>query len=165
MTEFNKICVLGLGYVGLPTAAIFASRGVQVIGVDINEMTVETINQGKIHIVEPGLDIMVNGAVSTGKLVADPLPQPADAYIIAVPTPFKNANKPDLSFVEAAARSIHGGRSGFRRGYSACYECLRCQQRIASRPGDCGGDADRHDVQVARGCVVRRFQYDHETDI
>jgi len=106
MTEFNKICVLGLGYVGLPTAAIFASHGVQVIGVDINEITVETINQGKIHIVEPGLDIMVNGAVSTGKLVADPQPQPADAYIIAVPTPFKNANKPDLSFVEAAARSI-----------------------------------------------------------
>jgi UDP-N-acetyl-D-mannosaminuronic acid dehydrogenase len=106
MTEFNKICVLGLGYVGLPTAAIFASHGVQVIGVDINKITVETINQGKIHIVEPGLDIMVNGAVSTGKLVADPQPQPADAFIIAVPTPFKNANKPDLSFVEAAARSI-----------------------------------------------------------
>ena len=106
MTEFNKICVLGLGYVGLPTAAIFASRGVRVIGVDVNEITVETINQGKIHIVEPGLDIIVNGAVSTGKLVADPQPQPADAYIIAVPTPFKNANKPDLSFVEAAARSI-----------------------------------------------------------
>jgi UDP-N-acetyl-D-mannosaminuronic acid dehydrogenase len=106
MTEFNKICVLGLGYVGLPTAAIFASHGVQVIGVDINEITVETINQGKIHIVEPGLDVMVNGAVSTGKLVADPQPQPADAYIIAVPTPFKNANKPDLSFVEAAARSV-----------------------------------------------------------
>ena len=106
MTEFNKICVLGLGYVGLPTAAIFASRGVRVIGVDVNEITVETINQGKIHIVEPGLDIIVNGAVSTGKLVADPQPQSADAYIIAVPTPFKNANKPDLSFVEAAARSI-----------------------------------------------------------
>ena len=106
MTEFNKICVLGLGYVGLPTAAIFASHGVQVIGVDINEITVETINQGRIHIVEPGLDIMVNGAVNTGKLIADPQPQPADAFIIAVPTPFKNANKPDLSFVEAAARSI-----------------------------------------------------------
>ena len=106
MTEFNKICVLGLGYVGLPTAAIFASHGVQVIGVDINEITVETINQGKIHIIEPGLDIMVKGAVNIGKLVADPHPQPADAFIIAVPTPFKNANKPDLSFVEAAARSI-----------------------------------------------------------
>ena len=105
-TEFKKICVLGLGYVGLPTAAIFASRGVQVVGVDINEKTVETINQGKIHIVEPGLDIMVNGAVSAGKLVAAPGPQSADAYIIAVPTPFKDANKPDLAFVEAAVRSI-----------------------------------------------------------
>jgi len=104
--DFKKICVLGLGYVGLPTAAIFASRGIQVVGVDINETTVDTINQGKIHIVEPGLDILVNGAVSTGRLVATPQPQSADAYIIAVPTPFKDANKPDLAFVEAAARSI-----------------------------------------------------------
>ena len=106
MTEFKKICVLGLGYVGLPTAAIFASRGVQVIGVDINEATVETINQGKIHIIEPGLELMVNEAVSMGELHADSQPQPSDAFIIAVPTPFKKANKPDLSFIKAAARSI-----------------------------------------------------------
>ena len=106
MTEFKKICVLGLGYVGLPTAAIFASRGVQVIGVDINETTVETINQGKIHIIEPGLDLMVNEAVNIEKLIADSQPQPSDAFIIAVPTPFKKANKPDLSFIKAAARSI-----------------------------------------------------------
>ncbi len=106
MNEFKKICVLGLGYVGLPTAAIFASRGVQVIGVDINETTVETINQGKIHIIEPGLYLMVNEAVSMGKLIADPQPQPSDAYIIAVPTPLTIANQPDLTFIEAATRSI-----------------------------------------------------------
>jgi UDP-N-acetyl-D-mannosaminuronic acid dehydrogenase len=106
MNEFKKICVLGLGYVGLPTAAIFASRGVQVIGVDINETTVETINQGKIHIIEPGLYLMVNEAVSMGKLIADPQPQPSDAYIIAVPTPLTKANQPDLTFIEAATRSI-----------------------------------------------------------
>ncbi len=104
--EFEKICVVGLGYVGLPTAAVFASRGVQVAGVDTNINTVETINQGRVHIVEPDLDIMVNGAVSAGKLKATTSPEKADAYIIAVPTPFTNGNKPDLSFVEAAARSI-----------------------------------------------------------
>jgi UDP-N-acetyl-D-mannosaminuronic acid dehydrogenase len=106
MTKFKKICVLGLGYVGLPTAAVFASRGVQVIGVDTNKTTVETINQGKIHIVEPGLDLIVNEAVSMGKLIADYKPQPSDAFIIAVPTPFKKANKPDLTFIKAAAHSI-----------------------------------------------------------
>ena len=104
--EFEKICVIGLGYVGLPTAAVFASRGVHVIGVDTNPATVETINQGKIHIVEPDLDIMVNGAVSAGKLKATGAPQTADAYIIAVPTPFMDDHKPDLSFVKAAALSI-----------------------------------------------------------
>jgi UDP-N-acetyl-D-mannosaminuronic acid dehydrogenase len=104
--EFEKICVLGLGYVGLPTAAVFASRGVQVVGVDTNLGTVETINQGKVHIVEPDLDIMVNGAVSAGKLEATSTPQTADAYIIAVPTPFMDDHKPDLSFVKAAAQSI-----------------------------------------------------------
>lgn len=104
--EFEKICVIGLGYVGLPTAAVFASRGVQVIGVDTNAEAVDTINQGKVHIVEPDLDIMVNGAVSAGKLEATGTPQKADAYIIAVPTPFTGGHKPDLRFVEAAARSI-----------------------------------------------------------
>lgn len=104
--EFEKICVIGLGYVGLPTAAVFASRGVKVIGVDTNPKAIDLINQGKIHIVEPDLDIMVSAAVSTGKLKATTAPEPADAYIIAVPTPFKEDHKPDLSYVEAATRSI-----------------------------------------------------------
>jgi UDP-N-acetyl-D-mannosaminuronic acid dehydrogenase len=104
--EFEKICVIGLGYVGLPTAAVFASRGVQVVGVDTNPATVQTINQGKVHIVEPDLEAMVNGAVSAGKLAATNEPQTADAYIIAVPTPLTDGHKPDLSYVKAAALSI-----------------------------------------------------------
>lgn len=104
--EFEKICVIGLGYVGLPTAAVFASCGVRVIGVDTNLNTVDTINRGKVHIVEPDLDAMVNEAVSAGKLSATDKPQAADAYIIAVPTPFTNGHKPDLSYVKAAALSI-----------------------------------------------------------
>ena len=105
-TDFKKICVVGLGYVGLPTAAVFASRGLAVQGVDTNARTVELINQGRVHIVEPDLDILVNGAVSMGKLVAAEKPEPADAFIIAVPTPFSDGHKPNLEYVHAAARSI-----------------------------------------------------------
>lgn len=107
---FEKICVIGLGYVGLPTAAVFASRGVEVLGVDTNAETVDLINRGKIHIVEPGLGDLVGQAVSTGKLSAATEPVPADAHIIAVPTPFiadhVNGHKPDLSHVKAAAQSL-----------------------------------------------------------
>ncbi len=105
-TDFEKICVIGLGYVGLPTAAVFASRGLSVLGVDTNAAAVDLINQGKVHIVEPDLDILVNGAVTMGKLVAAAKPEAADAFIIAVPTPFGDGHKPDLSHVQAAARSI-----------------------------------------------------------
>ena len=106
MPEYNKICVLGLGYVGLPTAAIFASQKIEVIGVDTNKETVETINQGKIHIVEPGLEKIVNKAVSRGTLKAKTEIETADAFIIAVPTPLKSQKKPDLKFVEVATRGI-----------------------------------------------------------
>jgi UDP-N-acetyl-D-mannosaminuronic acid dehydrogenase len=105
-TAFIKICVIGLGYVGLPTAAVFASRGVEVLGVDINDHAVEMINDGKVHIVEPDLDILVKGAVAAGKLSAQTTPEPADAFIIAVPTPFKENKKPDLKFVKAAVESL-----------------------------------------------------------
>ena len=104
--SFEKLCVIGLGYVGLPTAAVFASRGLEVLGVDINPDTVATINAGKIHIVEPDLDILVNGAVATGKLRAATDPAPADAFIIAVPTPFTIERKPDLSYLDAAADGL-----------------------------------------------------------
>ncbi len=102
----TKLCVIGLGYVGLPTAAVFASRGLDVLGVDVNAETVATINAGKVHIVEPDLDILVNGAVATGKLRASEVPAPADAFIIAVPTPFTEDRKPDLKYLDAAADSL-----------------------------------------------------------
>ena len=106
--KHDTVCVIGLGYVGLPTAAILASRGFDVLGVDVNAETVSLINQGKVHIAEPDLDIMVNGAVARGKLKAATEPQPADAFIIAVPTPFVDDHKPDLSCLRAAAESVAG---------------------------------------------------------
>ena len=103
---FNTISVIGLGYIGLPTAAAFASRQKTVIGVDINPHAVETINRGEIHIVEPDLDLVVKNAVEQGYLRATTKPEPADAFLIAVPTPFKDDHQPDLSWVKAAAESI-----------------------------------------------------------
>jgi len=83
--SFNTISVVGLGYIGLPTAAMFASRGKNVVGVDVNQKTVDTINAGNVHIVEPDLDIFVKAAVSEGYLRAVTQPEPADAFLIAVP--------------------------------------------------------------------------------
>jgi len=103
---FETISVIGLGYIGLPTATLFASCKKKVIGVDINPHAVDTINQGKIHIVEPGLDMLVHSAVTEGYLRATTQPEPADAFLVAVPTPFTDGRKPDLSCIEAAAQSI-----------------------------------------------------------
>ena len=104
--SFKTVSVIGLGYVGLPTAAILAGRGVNVIGVDTNPGTVERINRGEIHIVEPDLDIMVRSAVQGGTLRATDKPEAADAFIIAVPTPFAEGHKPNLDYIRAAADSI-----------------------------------------------------------
>jgi len=105
----HTISVIGLGYIGLPTAAIFASQQIKVIGVDVNTKAVETINRGKIHIVEPELDAVVRDAVQNGYLHATTTPVPAEAFLIAVPTPFKNdhnQHEPDLSYIKAAASAI-----------------------------------------------------------
>lgn len=104
--SFKTISVIGLGYIGLPTAAAFASRQKEVVGIDVNPHAVETINRGKIHIVEPELDMVVKTAVEGGWLRASTTPVAADAYLIAVPTPFKGQHEPDMTFVEAAAKSI-----------------------------------------------------------
>ncbi len=104
--SFSTLSVIGLGYIGLPTAAAFASRQKQVVGVDINQHAVDTINRGEIHIVEPDLGQVVKAAVEGGYLRASTMPVEADAYLIAVPTPFKGDHEPDMAFVEAAARSI-----------------------------------------------------------
>lgn len=103
---FNTISVVGLGYIGLPTAAVFASRKKQVIGVDVNQNAVDIINRGQIHIVEPDLDMVVHAAVTEGYLRATTRPEPADAFLIAVPTPFKGDHEPDLSYIESASKSI-----------------------------------------------------------
>lgn len=103
----RRVSVIGLGYIGLPTAAMFASRKIEVVGVDVNPHTVETINRGEIHIIEPDLDIVVQSTVSQGYLRATTVPEPAEAFLIAVLTPFKGDNhEPDLSYIEAAAKAI-----------------------------------------------------------
>ena len=105
--NFNTICMIGLGYIGLPTAAVFASRKVNVIGVDINQNTVDTINRGEIHIVEPELDILVHATVKEGFLRATTKPEKADAFIMAVPTPFKGEDhEPNLDYIESATRAL-----------------------------------------------------------
>ncbi|EAT11622.1 UDP-N-acetyl-D-mannosamine dehydrogenase [Bermanella marisrubri] len=104
---FKKISVIGLGYIGLPTAAVIASKGIEVIGVDVNEHAVNTINEGKIHIVEPGLEDMVKQDVEKGLLKAYLEPQEADAFLIAVPTPFKGEDHtPNLDYIEAASKAV-----------------------------------------------------------
>jgi UDP-N-acetyl-D-mannosaminuronic acid dehydrogenase len=100
------VSVIGLGYIGLPTAAAFASRGIQVIGVDIDKEVVNTINCGDIHIIEPELDMVVHDAVHQGTLRATTQPQHADAFLIAVPTPFTEGYAPDLHHIESAAQAI-----------------------------------------------------------
>jgi UDP-N-acetyl-D-mannosaminuronic acid dehydrogenase len=103
---FKRVSVFGLGYVGLPVSAVLASRGVEVVGVDVNPTAVSMINSGRIHIVEPDLEMLVQAAVSGGKLRATLEPEPADAFIIAVPTPFTDGHQPDLSYVRKATEAI-----------------------------------------------------------
>lgn len=106
MKEKPSVVMVGLGYIGLPTAALIASKDIKVTGVDISQEVVDTINQGKIHIVEPDLDGLVHHVVKEGYLKANTKPVQADVYLIAVPTPFKNNYEPDLSYVESATRAI-----------------------------------------------------------
>lgn len=102
----SKICVLGLGYIGLPTASIFAVHGFWVVGVDINTNIVETIHNGNVHIREPGLDTMVTAATHSGHLIAQSSPEPSDVFIIAVPTPITEEKHADINAVIAASESI-----------------------------------------------------------
>jgi len=100
------VSIIGLGYIGLPTAAVLASKGVKVVGVDVNQHAVDTINQGKIHIIEPELDILVHKAVQDNYLKAVTRPEKADVFMVAVPTPFKDNYEPDLSYIKSAAKAI-----------------------------------------------------------
>lgn len=101
-----KACFVGLGYIGLPTAIIAATHGIEVIGVDINKSVVEKTNAGELHIVEPGLEALLQKVVASGALCASTTPEVADAYFMVVPTPFKGDHQPDISYVEAATRSV-----------------------------------------------------------
>jgi UDP-N-acetyl-D-mannosaminuronic acid dehydrogenase len=105
MTDL-KVVMMGLGYIGLPTAALIASRGIKVQGIDVNQSVVDTINEGKIHIVEPALDGLVKHVVEKGLLKASIIVETADVYLIAVPTPLKGDHEPDLKYVESATRMI-----------------------------------------------------------
>ena len=100
------VSIIGLGYIGLPTAAVLASKDIKVVGVDVSQYVVDTINQGKIHIIEPGLDALVREAVQKNHLKAVINPEKADVFMIAVPTPFKGNNEPDLLHIRLAAKAI-----------------------------------------------------------
>ena len=104
--KFTTVSVIGLGYIGLPTAAVLADHGLKVIGVDVNQSAVDTINAGDIHIVEPGLQQVVSKAVTNGYLKAVTRPETADAYLMAVPTPFLEGHEADLSYIKAAAKAL-----------------------------------------------------------
>jgi len=104
--KFEKICILGLGYIGLPTASAFATHNVKVVGVDVNEHVIETLQAGKIHIHEPGLGEAVRQAIESGNLSVATTPQAADAFLIAVPTPFYDDKRADMRAVTSAAEAI-----------------------------------------------------------
>lgn len=104
--KFNQICVLGMGYIGLPTASTFASKNIHVLGVDVNHRVIETLQNGELHIIEPGLRPLVQNAISTGHLSFSQSVQPADAFIVAVPTPFKENKLADMKYVISAVESI-----------------------------------------------------------
>ncbi len=101
-----KACFMGMGYIGLPTAIIAAKHGVQVVGVDINPKVVEMTNRGKLHIIEPGMEEMLQEVVSNGSLKASTTPEESDAYFMVVPTPFKGNHEPDISYVAAATKAV-----------------------------------------------------------
>ena len=101
-----KACLMGLGYIGLPTAIIAAKHGIDVVGVDVNPKVVEVTNKGKLHIIEPGMEEMLQEVIASGKFKAYTAPQESDAYFMVVPTPFKGDHEPDVSYVEAATRAV-----------------------------------------------------------
>lgn len=105
-TGFRTVCTLGLGYIGLPTASLLATKGFQVLGVDVDHRVVDIIGAGEIHFEEPDLDVLVRSAVQSGQLRVAGQPAPADVFILAVPTPFQEGHRPDLSFVKAAVQGI-----------------------------------------------------------
>ena len=103
---YSTVCVVGLGYIGLPTAAILAANGIKVVGVDVKQDNVDAINRGQVPFVEPDLEAFLVRGVESGLLSARTTPVPAEAYVIAVPTPFQSDKSADLSYIESAARAV-----------------------------------------------------------
>jgi len=132
---FGTISVIGLGYIGLPTAAVIAGSGTHVVGVDVNQNAVDTINRGEIHIVEPKLDAIVQRTVASGHLKASTKAVPAEAFLIAVPTPITTEKAADLSYVLSAGRSI---APVLKKGDIVVLEplvhCRSCTKRNTSHP-------------------------------
>ena len=169
----KRIEVFGLGYVGLPVSAVLASRGYQVVGVDVNRTVVSTINEGRIHIVEPDLDMLVQAAVTAGNLRATSEPEPADAFVIAVPTPFTGNHQPDLSFVreatEAIAPLLKKGNLVVLESTSPVGTTEQIASWIAARRPDLAmpdANKDRSDIHIAHcpervlpGTVLRELIY------
>ena len=140
------ISVIGLGYIGLPTAALLASRGMRVLGVDTNPQIVETVNKGLIHIVEADLDAVVYSTVGKGLLRAVTSPEPSDVFVVAVPTPFHDGT-PDISYVEQAGRMI---APVLRSGNLVILESnVTCRNDRATMP-PIGGVAARPQVSARR---------------
>ncbi len=136
----NTVCVVGLGYIGLPTAATLASRGVEVIGVDANPRVVSAVNAGQAYFPEPDLDMLLRAATTLGKMRATGRPEPADAFIIAVPTPFNDDRSPNLGFIDAAADAIGpvlaAGNVVILESTSPVGATARLAQRLAERRPD-----------------------------
>lgn len=103
---FEKCAIFGLGYIGLPTATLLANRGMNVLGIDVSDKAVNAVNAGRMHIIEPGLGDLLKDAVQKGNLRASKTPEPADVFVIAVPTPFKDGHKPDLSYIQSAVSAL-----------------------------------------------------------
>jgi UDP-N-acetyl-D-mannosaminuronic acid dehydrogenase len=153
----RTVCVVGLGYIGLPTAATMASRGVEVIGVDINPRVVEAVNAGLPYFPEPDLDMLLRAATTLGKLRATTEPQPADAFVIAVPTPFHTDRSPNLDYIDAAADAIApalaSGNVVILESTSPVGTTARLAKRLARLRPDLRFPPERHaeplDVHVA----------------
>ncbi len=147
--KYSNICVIGLGYIGLPTASLLGTKGYKVFGVDTRQNVVDTINQGLIHITEPDLDVLVKSAVQSGNLKAGLEPVEADIFIIAVPTPLLEDNKPDISYVEQASKAI---APFVKPGNIVILESTSpvgtTEEVVAKILRDCGHDVDK-DVFVA----------------
>ncbi|GGC10687.1 UDP-N-acetyl-D-mannosamine dehydrogenase [Cellulomonas carbonis] len=155
MDDTTTIAVIGLGYIGLPTAAVLATHGAQVIGVDVNTATVEAVNRGEVPFVEPDLSVAVSGAVTQGRLKATTETPPADVFIVAVPTPFAEDYSADLSYIDAAADGIapqlQGGELIILESTSPPGATQHMADRIlAARPDlRVGGEAGRNQIHVA----------------